>query len=127
MWLLRVITYQLLKKTNNYWVQILAKNSFIQLWKGIISKKEYSHTRVYKISGDQFYALLTGQEDALLQLYKALPRAIKDYRNSIEQNKTIKENSAIDEIKSETENSRRSILDQITFENYSYYLGFDKL
>ena len=115
------------KKANCYWVQILAKGSFNELWKGEINGKEYSQSRVFKISGDQFYALLSGKKDALLQLYKALPKSIKDYLNSIEQNNSIVENSAIDEIKSETETSKRSILDQITFENYSYYLGFDKL
>ena len=115
------------KKAKCYWVQILAKNSFNELWKGEINGKEYSHSRVFKISGDQFYALLSGQEDALFQLYKNLPVAIKDYLNSMEENKKIKENSALDEIKAETKKSKRSILDQITFENYSYYLGFDKL
>ena len=115
------------KKANCYWVQILAKGSFNELWKGEINGKEYSHSRVYKISGDQFYALLSGKQDALLQLYKALPMAIKDYLNSIEQSNEVIENSAIDEIKSETKTSKRSILNQITFENYSYYLGFDKL
>jgi hypothetical protein len=108
-------------------VQILAKNSFNELWKGEINGKEYSHSRVFKISGDQFYALLSGQEDALFSLYKILPIAINDYLNSIEQDKSIKSNSALDEIKTETKSSKRSILDQITFENYSYYLGFDKL
>ena len=115
------------KKAKCYWVQILAKGSFNELWKGEINGKEYSHSRVYKISGDQFYALLSGQEDALFQLYKALPKAIDDYLKSIEENEATKENSALDEITSETEKSKRSILDQITFENYSYYLGFDKL
>jgi translation elongation factor EF-G len=115
------------KKAKCYWVQILAKGSFCELWSGDINGKEYSHSRVYKISGDQFYALLSGKQDALLQLYKALPKAIKDYLNSIEHSSETIENSAINEIKSETKTSKRSILDQITFENYSYYLGFDKL
>jgi hypothetical protein len=115
------------KKAKCYWVQILAKNSFNEFWKGEINGKEYSHSRVYKISGDQFYALLSGQEDALFQLYKKLPIAINDYLNSVEQDKTTKTNSALDEIKTETKTSKRSILDQITFENYSYYLDFDKL
>ena len=115
------------KKTKCYWVQILAKGSFCELWNAEINGKEYSHSRVYKISGDQFYALLSGQEDALCELYKALPIAIKDYLNSIGKNKEIIENSALDEIILETKSSKRSILDQITFENYNYYLGFDKL
>ena len=52
------------KKANCYLVQILAKKSFNQKWEGIINGKEYSHSRVFKISGDKFYALLSGEEDA---------------------------------------------------------------
>lgn len=115
------------KKATCYWVQILAKGSFNELWKAQINGKEYSHSRIYKISGDQFYALLSGQKNALLQLYKVLPKAIEDYQNSIREGNLLTENSAIDEIKSATAISKRSILDEITFENYSYYLGFDKL
>lgn len=115
------------KKSKCYWVQILAKGSFNELWKGEINGKEYSHSRVFKISGDQFYALLSGQEDSLYQLYRILPKAINDYLKLIEKNDEDKENSALDEIKDETQISNRTILDQITFENYSYYLGFDKL
>ena len=115
------------KKANCYWVQILAKGSFNEKWTAEINGKEYSHSRVYKISGDQFYALLSGQEDALFQLYKVLPQAIKDYLNALESQKGVIENSALDEIKTEIKTSKRSILDQITFENYNYYLYFDKL
>lgn len=115
------------KKANCYWVQILAKGSFEQHWIGDINGKEYSHSRVFKISGDRFYALLTGQDDSLLQLYKALPTAIDDYMQSVEMKQGVKEDSAMDEISSEVEKSKRTILDQITFDNYRYYLGFDKL
>lgn len=115
------------KQAKCYWVQILAKGSFCELWSGDINGKEYSHSRVYKISGDQFYALLSGEQDAMFQLYKALPSAIKDYLNSVEETEEIAKNSALEEIKSETKTSKRTVLDQITFENYSYYLGFDKL
>jgi len=115
------------KTAKCYWVQILAKGSFCELWSGDINGKEYSHSRVYKISGDQFYVLVSRQQDGLFQLYKALPIAVKDYLKSIDKSEEVAANSAIEEIKSETKTSKRSILDQITFENYSYYLGFDKL
>lgn len=115
------------KKSKCYWVQVLAKSSFCELWKGEINGKEYSHSRVFKISGDQFYALLSEEKDALFQLYKCLPRAVKDYQTSIEKSDLLKENSALEEIKELNKTSKRTILDQITFENYSYYLGFDKL
>jgi hypothetical protein len=115
------------KKAKCYWVQILAKSSFYELWSGEINGKEYSHSRVYKISGDQFYALLTGMDDALFQLYKALPNAINDFLRNIEQDESTDQNSALEEIKNETKTSKRSILNQITFENYNYYLGFNDL
>lgn len=115
------------KKAKCYWVQILAKGSFCELWHGDINGKEYSHSRVYKISGDQFYALLSGQEDALFQLYKVLPFAIQEYLKLENTNLKSKKNSALEEIKSMTKETQRSVLDQITFENYSYYLGFNKL
>ena len=115
------------KKAKCYWVQILAKGSFCELWSGEINGKEYSHSRVYKISGDQFYALLSGQDNAMFQLNKLLPVAIKDYLKSADQSEKIAKNSALDELKVGIKKSKRSILDQITFENYSYYLGFDKL
>lgn len=115
------------KNANCYWVQILATKSFNTKWTGDINGKEYGHSRVHKISGDQFYALLSGQPDALFQLYKILPTAIQDHLTSVKHSNIAKENSAIDEIKSLTAVNNRTILEQITFENYSYYLGFDKL
>ena len=115
------------KKAKCYWVQILAKHSFNQHWQGDINGKEYSHSRVYKISGDQFYALVSNQEDALFQLYKALPLAIEDYLNSIKKETKAQENSALDEIKSQIQTSKRNILDEITYENYKYYFAFDEL
>jgi hypothetical protein len=115
------------KNANCYWVQILAKSSFNQKWHGEINGKEYNHSRVHKISGDLFYAMLSKQDNALAQLYKVLPVAIADYLLTIKNKKTIVENSALEEIKTAAEANKNSILNQITFENYSYYLGFDKL
>lgn len=115
------------KQANCYWVQILAKSSFNENWKAEINGKEYSHSRVFKISGDKFYALLSGQDEAFFKLYKALPKAISDYLKSFENKDEDSLNSALSEIKNDTAKTKRNILDQITFENYSYYLGFDKL
>lgn len=115
------------KQAKCYWVQILAKGSFNEHWTGDINGKEYSHSRVYKISGDQFYSLLSGNENALYDLYKALPLATNDFLQNLEKNRTKTINTALTEIKDQTDISGRSILDQITFENYSYYLGFNKL
>ncbi len=114
------------KKANCYWVQIFAKSSFNEKWFGEINGKEYSHSRVYKISGDRFYELLTGEENAFFNLYNILPKAISDYLSQ-QVNEKNQSNSALEEITESSKASKRSILDEITFENYSYYLGFDKL
>lgn len=114
------------KQAKCYWVQILAKNSFNEKWSADINGKEYSHSRVYKISGDQFYKLLSGKENALFELYQVLPKVISDYLNK-QENENSQNNSALEEISTSSKTSNRSILDEITFENYSYYLGFDKL
>lgn len=114
------------KKAKCYWVQILAKSSFGKNWKGEINGKEYSHSRVYKISGDQFYKLLSGNDNALFNLYQALPKAIEGFLNQKDSSQKS-ENSALNEITESANESKRKILDEITFENYSYYLGFDKL
>ncbi|MDA3866624.1 MAG: Eco47II family restriction endonuclease [Salinivirgaceae bacterium] len=115
------------KKAKCYWVQILAKGSFNERWTGDINGKEYSHSRVFKISGDQFYALLTGSQTALCDLYMALPVAIDDFLKKIKSQTANADNSALAEVKKETIITKRSVLDQITFENYSYYLGFERL
>ena len=114
------------KKANCYLVQILAKKSYIENWAGIINGKEYSHSRVFKISGDQFYKMLSKKKNALSELYQILPQVISDYLSQYE-SESLEENYALDEISKSASKSNRSILNEITFENFNYYLGFDKL
>jgi Eco47II restriction endonuclease len=112
-------------KSKCYWVQILATSSFNEKWEASLNGTSYKHDRVYKISGDQFYKLLSKQDDAFFQLYKSLPNAIADFLKTIK--KSAIANSALTEISESASKSKRTILDEITFENFSYYLGFDKL
>jgi hypothetical protein len=114
------------KEAECYWVQILATKSFNEKWFSIINGKEYSHSRVHKISGDKFYALLTGKENAFKELYTVLPIAIDYFLSKIDTNSDEKHTITAD-ISEAAKKVDRSILDQITFENYKYYLGFDNL
>ncbi len=114
------------KNAKCYWVQILAPKSFNELWKGEINGKEYSHSRVYKISGDNFYALLTKQDDAFYQLYTNLPIAIDDYLKSLPKEEKIAPNSIVSEILIKTAFSKKTIFDQISSDNFGYYKGFNK-
>lgn len=115
------------KQAKCFWVQILAKNSFHEHWSGDINGKEYSHSRVFKISGDKFYELLTGEENAFFNLYQVLPLAIDDYLKSFTNTNEENDDSVLKEIQTQIKESKRSILDEITFENYYYYNGFRDL
>jgi hypothetical protein len=65
-----------------YLVILNSENSFSE--KFIVSNSEstISHKRVFKISGDKFYDLLSGRENALTELYEAIPIVIDDYLKS---------------------------------------------
>ncbi len=109
-----------------YWVAIWAKESYSSRWEGRINGKDYSHPRVYKISGDRFYELLSGRKNALFELYNVLPSAIDHFMSSTKK-KESKAPTAIIEINEEAQKSGRDILRQIAFDNFNYYSGFDAL
>ncbi|WP_316841988.1 Eco47II family restriction endonuclease [Pedobacter gandavensis] len=115
------------KKSTCYWVQILATDSFDNKWTSIINGKEYSHSRVNKISGDQFYKLISGEPTAFSDLYRVLPKATDAYLATIPRAAEIAQNSALVEINEVIRDTGRSILDQVTFDNFGYYNGFDNL
>ncbi|WP_026836701.1 Eco47II family restriction endonuclease [Gillisia sp. JM1] len=114
------------RKANCYLVQILTKKSFSKKWEAIINGKEYSHSRVYLISGDQFYSLLSGDPNSFFKLYKVLPIAIADFLKTIDP-KIEKENSIIEDISKSATASKRTVLEEIAFENFYYYQGFKNL
>lgn len=109
-----------------YWVQIWATSSFNTEWSGTINGKHYQQKNVYKISGDKFYELLTGEKDAFYQLNNSLPKAIQNYLDTIDSVDDIP-NTALEEIKKSAKENNRDIIDQISFENFPYYSGFKDL
>lgn len=115
------------KSAKCYWVQILATDSFETNWEGDINGKEYRHSRVFKISGDKFYELLTGDKNSLFNLYKALPKAITDFFKLEKINSSEIVSSALEEIANHAKNNSKSIADQIAKDNYPYYPGFNEL
>gem|GEM_PF-105963 len=110
-----------------YQVQIWSTKSFNETWGGSLNGKDYRHPRVRKISGDKFYALLSGEKKSLYNLYKILPTAITDFLEVIDQTSEEVAPSAYKEIKNEAQRLSNTIVDQIAFDNFSYYLGFDSL
>lgn len=109
-----------------YLVQIIAKNSIDELWEGSFNGKYYSHPRVRIISGDKFYALLTGVPDAFAQLCKAIPIATQDYLNSLAANaSSASQNvSVYSQLDTSATANGRTLLEQIMADNFSTYTGF---
>ncbi|WP_353777447.1 Eco47II family restriction endonuclease [Winogradskyella sp. 3972H.M.0a.05] len=109
-----------------YLVQTLAKKSFKKKWEATINKTPYRHDRVFMISGDRFYGLLTGDENALFKLYEVLPKVIDDFLATNGESVTESYN-ILEQISNNALVSRRNILDEISFQNFGYYQGFDSL
>ncbi len=58
-------------------VEVIAKNSQNIKWNTTVDKQKMSHKLIRRVSIDEFYALVTGEEDAFYQMCMVLPEAIK--------------------------------------------------
>lgn len=58
-------------------VEAIAKKSQNIKWSTTVDGKSVSHKRIRRVSLDQFYALVTGQHDALYQMCMVLPKVIE--------------------------------------------------
>lgn len=58
-------------------VEAIAKKSQNIKWTTTVDKNKVSHRRIRRVSLDQFYALVTGQEDAFFQMCMVLPEVIE--------------------------------------------------
>lgn len=58
-------------------VEAIAKRSQNIKWETSVDGKKVSHKKIRRVSLDQFYALVTGQEDALYQMCMVLPKVIE--------------------------------------------------
>ena len=58
-------------------VEAIAKKSQNIKWETSVDGKKVSHKKIRRVSLDQFYALVTGQEDALYQMCMVLPKVIE--------------------------------------------------
>lgn len=79
-------------------VEAIAQRSQNIKWETTVDKKKVGHKLIRRVSLDQFYALVTGQEDAFYQMCMVLPsiieKAVKELDSSIVPHDTV-----IDELK----------------------------
>lgn len=60
-----------------YLVEAIAKRSQDIKWETTVDRHKVSHRLIRRVSLDQFYALVTGQEDAFYQMCLVLPEVIE--------------------------------------------------
>ena len=103
-------------------VKAIAQKSQNIKWETTVDTNKVSHKRIRRVSLDQFYALVVGEEDAFYQMCMALPEVIE---------KVVKSENEIDVPKDTVIDELRNIATQIE-ENESlamsmavYMLGFN--
>ena len=79
-------------------VEAIAQRSQNIKWETTVDKRKVGHKLIRRVSLDQFYALVTGQEDAFYQMCMILPsvieKSVKDLGSSI-----VPHDSVIDELR----------------------------
>lgn len=79
-------------------VEAIAKKSQNIKWKTTVDNKMVSHRRIRRVSLDQFYSLVTGQENAFYQICMALPNVINNVVKNEVSNK-VPNDTVIDELR----------------------------
>ena len=79
-------------------VEAIAQRSQNVKWETTVDKNRVSHRRIRRVSLDQFYALVTGEEDAFYQMCMVLPEVIESVVNS-GQGISIPQDTVIDELR----------------------------
>ncbi len=79
-------------------VEAIAKSSQNIKWETTVNGNRVSHKRIRRVSMDQFYAMVTGEEDAFYKMCMVLPEVIQRVVSS---NKAVKvpEDTVVEELK----------------------------
>ena len=109
-------------------VEVIAQRSQNIKWETTVDKKKVGHKLIRRVSLDQFYALVTRQEDAFYQMCMAFPtvieKAVKDFEGTIVPHDTV-----IDELremaaKQDIESEDMSIAMAAYMLGFGSYKGF---
>lgn len=79
-------------------VEAIAKRSQNIKWETTVDDKKVGHKLIRRVSLDQFYALVTGQEDAFYRMCMVLPDVIEKAVIELD-NEIIPHDTVIDELK----------------------------
>ena len=104
-------------------VEVIAKKSQNIAWIVSIDGQRQKHKRIRRVSIDEFYKIVTGEENAFYQLCMILPQMIEEVILNFE-NLNVPHDTVFEELKNNSaENSFALALYMLGFKTY---LGFDK-
>ena len=113
-------------------VEAIAKKSQNIKWSTKVDGKNVQHRLIRRVSMDQFYAILTGEEDAFYKMCMALPEVINSVVNE-EGGVEVPHDTVIDELRKVAslygdENDELSMAMAVYMLGFNTYMGFgDKI
>ena len=103
-------------------VEAIAQRSQNIKWETTVDKKKVGHKLIRRVSLDQFYALVTGQEDAFYQMCMVLPsvieKAVKEMEGTV-----VPQDTVLDELK-ELSLKHDAESEDLAIAMAAYMLGF---
>lgn len=105
-------------------VEVIAKHSQNIKWETTVDKRKVGHKLIRRVSLDQFYALVTGQEDAFYQVCMALPAVIEKAVQELD-GSLIPHDTVMDELRERASQLNISSED-MSIAMATYLLGFSE-
>lgn len=113
-------------------VEAIAKKSQNIKWSTTVDGKSVSHKKIRRVSLDQFYALVTGQEDAFYKMCMVLPKVIEKVANEGGEDVKVPHDSVMSELRRiakemNTDDENLAMALAVYLLGFSTYNGFSKV
>lgn len=113
-------------------VEAIAKKSQNIKWSTTVDGKSVSHKKIRRVSLDQFYALVTGQEDAFYKMCMVLPKVIEKVVNEGGEDVKVPHDSVMSELRRiakemNTDDENLAMALAVYLLGLSTYNGFSKV
>lgn len=103
--------------------EVIAKRSQDIKWETTVDKKKVCHKRIRRISIDQLYAMITGEQDAFYKLCLVLPDIINEVIKD-SQDVRIPQDTVFKELQDSSKTKKVSFAMAIYFLGFNSYYGF---
>lgn len=113
-------------------VEAIAKKSQNIKWSTTVDGKSVSHKKIRRVSLDQFYAFVTGQEDAFYKMCMALPKVIEKVVTEGGEDVKVPHDTVMNELcrianQMDTDDENLAMALSVYLLGFSTYSGFSKV